>query len=70
MEGERKTYEKIDGSEDDLPDSSNIFQSSRIRRSISCSDELDRIFLGNRFNLLFHVSPIFWVLFFTGKILR
>jgi hypothetical protein len=62
MEGDRQKNETIAGSEDDLSDSSNILQSSRIRCSFPCGDAMDRIFLGNRFNLLFHICPIFWLI--------
>jgi len=64
MEGDRQTSEKITGPEDDLPDSSNVLQSSGIRCIISCGDAMDRVFLGNRLNLLFHVCPIFWLILF------
>jgi hypothetical protein len=68
MEGDRQTSEKIIGPEDDLPDSSNVLQSSGIRRIISCGDAVDRVFLGNGFNLLFHICPIFWlILLFKSK---
>ena len=48
---------------DDLSNSSNVFQSTWLRRLIPSSDEVDRIFLGNRLNFLFRVSPIFWIVF-------
>jgi hypothetical protein len=51
-----------------MSNTSDLLQSTRIRRSISCCDEMDRIFLGNRFNLLFHICPIFWlILLFKSK---
>lgn len=65
MDGDSEKNEKNIGSENDLSDPGDLFQSARIRRSICISDEMDRIFLGNRFNFLFHVSPIFWLILFA-----
>lgn len=62
MDGDSEKNEKITGSKDDLPDPGNLLQSSRLRRLISCSDGMDRFVLGNGFNLLFHVCPIFWLI--------
>lgn len=47
--------------EDDGPSIGNVFQSTWLRCLIPSCDEMDRIFLGNRLNFLFHVSPIFWI---------
>jgi hypothetical protein len=65
MDGDSEKNEKTFGSEDDLPDSGNILQSSRLRCLIPRSDAMDGVFLGNRFNLLFHVCPIFWLILFA-----
>lgn len=56
--------------EDSFVNFSDFFQPTWFRRFIRSSDEVDRFILDNRFNLLFHISPVFWILFFTGKILR
>jgi hypothetical protein len=42
----------------------DILQSPRVRRFICFSNEVDELVLDNRFNFLFHVSPIFWIIFF------
>ena len=65
MDGDSEKNEKIVGPEDDLPDSGNILQSSRIRRLIPSCNGMDRLILGNGFNLLFHVCPIFWLILFA-----
>jgi hypothetical protein len=51
--------------ENDFSDSSDILQSSRVRRFIRFSNEMDELILDNRFNFLFHISPIFWIVFFV-----
>lgn len=65
MDGDSEKNEKNIRSKNDLSDPGDLFQSSRIRRSVCISNEMDRIFLGNRFNFLFHVSLIFWVILFA-----
>jgi hypothetical protein len=66
MDPEHKDNESQKKDPDSCPDPSNVFQSTRIRRFIRSCDEVDRVILGNRFNLLFHISPIFWIIFFYG----
>jgi len=40
--------------------SSNVLQSTRVRRPLCIRDEVNRIFLDNRSRFLFRVCPIFW----------
>ena len=51
----------------DLPDPSDLLQSPRVRRFICFSNEVDELILDNRLNFLFHVSPIFWLIFFIRQ---
>ena len=53
--------------EDSFPDISNILQSSRFRRDVSVRHESNWFLLDNRLYLLFHISPIFWILFYIIK---
>lgn len=58
--------DKIEGelkqeSGDPLPDSSNIFQSFRIRRFVRSCDEVDRVLLGYGYNFLLPVGIFLWV---------
>lgn len=47
---------------------SNILQPTWFRRAFRPSDELDRFLPANRYYLLFHISPVFWlILLFTKK---
>ena len=64
MDGDSEKNEKNVGPENDLSDPGDLLQSSRLRCSISSSDAMDRILLGNGFNLLFRVCPIFWLILF------
>jgi hypothetical protein len=53
------------------PDSSNILQPSWVRRIVCSSDEVDRIFLENRYYFLLHIGILFWIIFlFTSKMQR
>jgi hypothetical protein len=51
--------------ENALPDSSDVLQSARVRCFIRFSNEMDELILDNRLNFLFHISPIFWIVFFV-----
>jgi hypothetical protein len=51
--------------EDSVSNTSDFLQSSRVRRLIRFSDEVDELVLDHRFNFLFHISPIFWIIFFV-----
>jgi hypothetical protein len=44
-----------------------LFQSTRVRRSIRFRDEINRIILDNRSNLLLRVCPILWFVFFISS---
>jgi len=43
---------------------SNFLQSIGIRRTIRSCDEVDWIILGNRYNFLFHIGIVFWIVLF------
>jgi hypothetical protein len=51
--------------ENDVSDTSDFLQSSRVRRIIRFSNEMDELILDHRLNFLFHISPIFWIVFFV-----
>jgi hypothetical protein len=53
--------------ENDVSDTSDFLQSSRVRRFICFSNEVDELVLDNRLNFLFHISPIFWLIFFIRQ---
>ena len=53
--------------EDPFFDISNILQPTRIRYDVSVRHESNWFLLGNRFYLLFHISPIFWIIFYLIK---
>ena len=68
MDGDSEKNEKNVGSENDMSDPGDLLQSFRVRRSVSSCDGMDRFFLGNGLNLLFHICPIFWlILLFKSK---
>lgn len=49
-------------------DVSNVFQSTRLRRTIQSSVRLDRFLLDYGFNFLPHLSVIIWIIFFITKV--
>lgn len=51
--------------ENDVSDTSDFLQSSRVRCIIRFSNEMDELVLGNGLNFLFHISPILWIVFFV-----
>lgn len=53
--------------ENRVSDTSDILQSARVRRFICFSNEVDELVLDNRLNFLFHISPIFWLIFFIRQ---
>ena len=77
MEEDSFSYENVKKSkkgiydkeyENSISDSRDFFQSFRLRHIIQCNNESYKLLLDNRFNLLFHISPIFWiVLYFIKK---
>lgn len=44
-----------------------LFQSTGFRRTIRFRDEINRIILDNRSNLLLRICPILWFVFFISK---
>ena len=75
MDGEsyRKTNKKSKTNfskkevENSISDSCDILQSSRVRCFVRFSNEMDELVLDNRLNFLFHISPIFWLIFFIRQ---
>jgi hypothetical protein len=59
-DSEKQKKEKSGKAKEPDPDSSNIFQSSWIRRIVRLGDEMDRILLENRPYLLLHIGILFW----------
>jgi hypothetical protein len=50
-----------------IPYLSNILQSSWFRCPICTDYEIDRFILDHRLHFLLHLSPIFWIIFFSEK---
>ena len=53
--------------ENSISNSCDILQSSRVRCFVRFSNEMDELVLDNRLNFLFHISPIFWLIFFIRQ---
>lgn len=68
MDPDKYKSDNKEKNEDSDADPGNFLQSLGIRRSFRSGDEVDWILLGNRYNLLFHIGIIFWlVLFMEAK---
>jgi hypothetical protein len=63
----RQQKEDPSPSVDSSAHSSNILQSSWIRRFICSSDEVDRILSGDRYHLLLHLNPLFLLVLYFVK---
>jgi|LakMenEpi03Aug12_release.lakeMendotaPanAssembly.Ray.scaffolds.fasta_scaffold4349887_1 hypothetical protein len=69
MESDKKNYENIDleteppqEHNNNVANSGNIFQSFRVRRSISSCDEVDRVLLDYGRNFLLPVGIVLWII--------
>jgi hypothetical protein len=56
--------DKKEKNKDTNIDPGNFLQSFGIRRTIRSRNEVDWILLGNRYNFLFHIGIVFWLVLF------
>ena len=64
MDPDKPKSDNKEKNKDNDVDPSNFLQSIGIRCSFRTGDGVDWILLGNRYNLLFHIGIVFWIVLF------
>jgi hypothetical protein len=69
MEGEPNQLEEKteEDSYDQFTNTGDVFQSTWLRCALRARNEMDRLILDNRYYLLFHFNPIFYIILLFFK---